>query len=377
MKYMGSKKNMLNNGLGETILDMSQRAERFVDLFSGSGAISWFAAEKTNLPVLSIDLQKYSSILSNSVISRTKKVDIEKIEKEWLLKALSKRDNSLIWDEISDFNKRYFKSSNYVQKSREFCKRTSRIGPIYNSYGGHYFSPEQAISFDFLLKCLPIREPERTVCSASLLSAASSCAAAPGHTAQPFQPTKTAIKFIMQAWSKDPVIEIKKALNDICPRFANVKGSSLVSDALSESKKLKSSDLVIIDPPYSGVHYSRFYHVLETIARGEFIEAEGAGRYPSIEMRPRSDFSMKGKSQEALDLLFSNLAKAKVTSIVTFPAGECSNGLSGIKMINTAEKYFKVNKKMVESKFSTLGGNHSNRIPYMKSSELILVLSPK
>lgn len=46
-------------------------AERFVDLFSGSGAVSIHVAETYPIPVLSVDLQAYSAVLAEAVISRT------------------------------------------------------------------------------------------------------------------------------------------------------------------------------------------------------------------------------------------------------------------------------------------------------------------
>ena len=83
-----------------------------------------------------------------------------------------------------------------VGRARLLCQRRSRIGPIWNAYGGYYHSPVQALTFDYLLKYLPQREPERSVCLAAAISAASTCSASPGHTAQPFRPSETAGPFL-------------------------------------------------------------------------------------------------------------------------------------------------------------------------------------
>ena len=79
---------------------------------------------------------------------------------------------------------------------RAFCELCDKY-PITKAYGGHYFSPLQAIHIDALLTTLPITNKNTLL--ASLIHAASECAASPGHTAQPFQPTKTAKKYLFGA----------------------------------------------------------------------------------------------------------------------------------------------------------------------------------
>ena len=50
--------------------------------------------------------------------------------------------------------------------------------------------PSEADAIDAFRASLPRSEPSRTIALAALIRAASKCAAAPGHTAQPFQPTR-------------------------------------------------------------------------------------------------------------------------------------------------------------------------------------------
>lgn len=265
-----------------------------------------------------------------------------------------------------------------VKKSRKICSETvSRIGPIWNSYGGHYYSPSQSLTFDYLLKYLPSDQYERTICLAAIITAASKCAAAPGHTAQPFQPTDTAGKYLIEAWQRDPIYYCKQALYEICPRHARKSGVAYVDDALNVASGLSNQDLVFVDPPYSGVQYSRFYHVLETLAKGQCGPVEGVGRYPSIIERPQSPFSNKGQSQKALKTLLENLSHSGCTVIFTFPNNECSNGLSGDDVITNAKTMFKIDKQIIKGRFSTLGGNNNIRDARQESSELILLMHPR
>jgi len=61
---------MLTNGLGEAIESEARHAKRVVDLFTGSGALAWFAAERTEAPVYALDLQEFAVILARAVIGR-------------------------------------------------------------------------------------------------------------------------------------------------------------------------------------------------------------------------------------------------------------------------------------------------------------------
>lgn len=56
MKYMGSKRAMLENGLGELLGQEIQTANRFVDLFTGSAAVAAHVGCRFHLPVLAFDL---------------------------------------------------------------------------------------------------------------------------------------------------------------------------------------------------------------------------------------------------------------------------------------------------------------------------------
>ena len=326
-------------------------------------------------PVLAIDLQQYAVVLARSVISRTKAADPVGTAKYWLDGVLKVRESSEHWQSARGLEASHTNVAGYVEASRNLCSSTAGSGPIWRSYGGYYFSPAQAATIDAMLQALPEKEPERTVCLAATISSGSHCAASPGHTAQPFQPTRGASRYIAEAWGKDPLEVARRALEQICALRANIAGDAVVGEAVSIASTLSSSDLVIVDPPYSGVQYSRFYHVLETIASGVEESATGKGRYPPITARPQSAFSNRSQSKEALVNLLENLSQAQTTVIFTFPAGESSNGLSGDVMADVADRLFDVHQRRVFSgRFSTLGGNNSNRAARSKSEELVLVM---
>lgn len=367
MKYMGSKRWMLQNGLGDLIEREVQKCPRFWDLFSGSGAVSTHVATKYEVPVTAYDLQTFSTVLTQAIIGRDSKVDALSLWERWYARAERLRRYS----EPPPLPKITWAT---VRQQRSWCGEQETL--IAKAYGGYYFSALQAVWIDVLRQALPEQEPQKSVALAAMLRAASQCAAAPGHTAQPFQPTRTAKPFLVEAWQKDIVDHCKNALFSVAAQYAKIGGSAEVADANVAAASVGKGDLVFIDPPYSGVHYSRFYHVLETIARGNCSPVSGIGRYPAAAERPRSRYSLKSDSSVALDELFQFISVRGGTAIVTFPQRRCSNGLSGSKVIELANKHFRTERHWVASKFSTLGGNNDHRDARRATRELILVLRP-
>jgi len=376
MKYMGSKRTMLGNGLGELLDTEMPAAKRFADLFTGSAAVAIHVACRHDLPVLAFDLQNYSSVLAGAIIKRKEFLPPECLFKDW-----QQRAKALINDlKIPESSRISIKC---VTECRKWCADQDSL-PITVAYGGHYFSPEQAVWIDALRASLPESDPERTVALAALIQAASQCAAAPGHTAQPFQPTKTAKKFLLEAWNRDVVAKTRAVFELLAKQAAKQVGSTKVSDAEEAAHGLKEGDLAFIDPPYSGVQYSRFYHVLETISNGSCGDVSGIGRYPDTQLRPKSKFSLISESEVALDSLLKTVSSRGAKAILTFPDHECSNGLSGEIVREVASKHFTVGGGKVDSQFSTLGGtsdkkrkSEAARAARQHAKELVLVLVPK
>jgi adenine-specific DNA-methyltransferase len=368
MKYMGSKRWMLRNGLGDLLAREVRGSARFFDLFTGSAAVATHVAVKYRIPVSAYDLQTFSTVLANAVVGRETKIDAETLWTKWYARARELR-RSIRPPSANALNRAIVKQHRLWSSERTWL--------VTRAYGGHYFSANQATWLDALRQTLPEREPGRTVALAALVCAASQCAAAPGHTAQPFQPTRTAKPFLVDAWGKSIAEYCQNALSSISEQHAKVRGCAQVADANEAVNSIAEGDLIFVDPPYSGVHYSRFYHVLETLARGECSDVSGAGRYPAPNERPRSKYSLPSESLAALDELFRAIASRGGQAIVTFPQRKCSNGLSGQAVVDAADNHFKIERHWVASKFSTLGGNNNERDARRSTRELILVLRPR
>lgn len=368
---------MLRNGLGEVISHAVVEADRVFDLFAGSAAVAWHVAEQHSKEVIACDLQLYSKILAASVIERTEQICNFEWVDSWMRRARGRVSAHKCWIDIKELQNSLASDSAAdaasVARSFDFGDRF----PLSKAYGGYYFSPWQSAWIDALRASLPEPEQLRNVALAALIQAASRCAASPGHTAQPFKPNDTAGRFLLEAWKRDLPTIVCARIKDIAQRKALKKGRAFCTGANELAETTRRGDLVFLDPPYSGVHYSRFYHVLEGVARGQVGEVSGAGRYPEKSERPTSDFSMLSKSLQALDDLLQILSMKKANVIVTFPAGKASNGLSGERVKAIAESHFHIFEAKVSSRFSTLGGDLKHRAARQQADELILSMSPR
>jgi adenine-specific DNA-methyltransferase len=377
MKYMGSKRAMLLNGLGTVIEREISTSKRFVDLFAGSAAVANHVAQNYDMPVLATDLQSYSVVLANAILCRRRMLKHREIWRSWYSNARKYVARVGWMPSVS-----YPLTRGVVTRHRLWCEKRAMC-PLTAAYGGHYFSAKQAIWIEALRNTLPKSGTARSAALAALIQAASQCVASPGHTAQPFQPTRSALPFLQAAWTRSVASRTKSNFAQIAKSVSRQKGVAKRIDANVAARELKRTDLVFIDPPYSGVHYSRFYHVLESIAQNRCGMVSGVGRYPPSHLRPRSRYSVQTEAQFALDQLLHRISVRGAKVILTFPNHKCSNGLSGCVVQKIAARHFYVTTKVVASRFSTLGGTSAGsaisggRDARLSARELVLTLTPR
>lgn len=389
MKYMGHKGKMLSL-LGEIIRHYGEHAEKIADPFCGSAAVSWFLAENSDKEVISGDIQSFAVARARAVVERTETFNPASMIAYWFSKAkctvesvASHFPNNLrsIEPNLTDPSKIKL----VVSQSRKFCQNVLPVvfedfegaWPISKAYGGYYYSPGQALVFDALRQSLPTDSAKRKVALAALVEAVSRAAAAPGHTAQPFQPTESSAKYIIEAWTRDPWKLVQNAVEEIAGRSAISAGRGVIGDFKKTISRLSAGDLVFADPPYSGVHYSRFYHALETVTRGSEFEPEGRGRYPSIVDRPSSAFSQKSNARNAAQELLTACASKRATLVLTFPTAGASNGLDAAGFIDLGTQLFsEIRVEEVLTDFSTLGGNKKHRAARRMCNESIICFVP-
>jgi adenine-specific DNA-methyltransferase len=378
---MGHKGRVLGP-ITEVVGSLLGRGSRIADPFCGSGVVSWHFATTFPNPVWAGDLQRFACARSAAILERHGSISDAPLE-AWVQRAQATFDSAQpsMNGASASLPPQW---SHSLAKSIVFEHRDSAANlpnhvpnlvlAITSAYGGHYFSVSQSLMFDALRGTLPRGRAARVMALSAIIGSASKCSASPGHTAQPFQPTLGAARWLLEAWKRDPLKYIRNEWNAALEYEAQAPGRVVVSDAAALLRQLDAGDVAFLDPPYSGVHYSRFYHVLETLVAGEFVDVMGRGRYPAPEYRPVSKYSQRGKAPEAVSTLLDIAAAKKLRLVITFPFETQSNSLSASMIEHLAKTRFRrVIVHEVSSEFSSLGGRGLDRAARRIQREAIIV----
>jgi len=175
VKYMGSKRAMLGNGLGEALSRAMPNANRVLDLFTGSAAVAWHIAENHGKEVIACDLQQYATILAASVIERTEAIIDYAWLDAWFRSARARIASHRDWKALKGHQARLGDDdlATIAEEARAFDLGVRY--PISKAYGAHYFSPWQSAWLDALRASLPVDPTVRNIGLAALIQAASRC----------------------------------------------------------------------------------------------------------------------------------------------------------------------------------------------------------
>lgn len=378
--YLGSKLRILDT-IGEAVNSVSPGNGRICDLFSGSGTVSRYFAHFR--PVTAVDIQEYSRVLCSAVLSPVCFpfsgawfVSNIKASEEYITLA-SAFEPLLIYERTAtecakqgDIDCLYdlIANGSVVIAERSCMPKSQELSSaILNSlqlldemgfsnsvetmvtryFGGLYFSVEQAICIDASLNYIHRQITDisiRNSILAALLSATSEIVNTVGKQfAQPLQvldkdgkPKRKLLKKILDDravafWSSfEKWIDAYSALEPT--PFASHE--ALCLDFLDALRRLQQSDVSVVyaDPPYTRYHYSRYYHVLETICLRDlpeisptFVGSTQLSRGIYREGRHQSPFCIRSKAGEAFDQLFAGVAALNVPFVLSYsPFSESS-----------------------------------------------------
>jgi len=241
------------------------------------------------------------------------------------------------------------------------------------SFAWGYFGLRQSIAIDSIRYAIDraratgaMSGPQADWALVALLQAASCAAASPGHFAQYLRANgdQGFIRVLRQRrrnlWTQ--FLEELHLLRPYGLGDWREENTVVQSDALSVFSELDRLDLkraiVYADPPYSKDHYSRYYHVLETLVLYDYPSLEGKGRYrPDRFVTP---FSLKGGVQQAMSEFCASIQERGFTLILSYPSNGLLNGECGIDLTEfLAEHFDDVDLQMRKpTTHSTLGARH-------------------
>lgn len=359
--YLGSKARLLDD-IEVLVRELNPSNAPVCDLFSGSGAVA--ARMSCSWEVTSVDVQEYARVLASALISpqtlESRLVDeiiddatATVSEANCHLVALSEYEDACTErallgdlgplanvveegsmgaamasssDRVSAFGELVHHAANELFGADGMCPIANRVC-FY--YGGVFFSYRQAMELDALAEAAErVPSEARDTVFAAIVGVASAISGTVGNQfAQPLRPRngsgdlkQSALKAVARVRQESVIGQFRDQLQryrTVLPRpHANKARRIDFREFLAESEP-EAFRVVYADPPYTRDHYSRFYHVLETICNradpGLSMTKSAGAVVPSRGLyrvnRHQSPFCIKSQARGAFLDLFDGVAR--------------------------------------------------------------------
>ncbi|MBV4427340.1 DNA adenine methylase [Clostridium tyrobutyricum] len=410
INYLGSKFRLLPQ-IKELIDYVDKSQGKVCDLFAGSGMVSRYLSMYRS--VMACDIQEYSCVLTKAqILPIEDKIDATQFaekcmnskyandffevmseiivyEQECFDKAKSGvveflyeiiEKGSLISYEkqgekyISDKLESVLKRTINKMKNKGWLESTDSMLTRY--YGGIYFSYYQTIVMDILShEIFKYNGIKKDILLAALISTASEIVNTVGKQfAQPLKVRdkehklkKSLYKKIQKDRTLDTVLIYIKWLKYYLDLPKSNKNNLVLrgnfDDALDKLEE-ENVKIVYADPPYTRYHYSRYYHVLESICLRDNPEISitysnglsklSRGIYRND--RYQSEFSIKTKAEKAFEELFKKICKLNIPLILSYSPFEPSQAVTPRlqtieQLVNKAKEYFNYVEVVSPGKF--------------------------
>jgi adenine-specific DNA methylase len=371
--YLGSKLRILDF-IEDTIDSIDPCQGRVCDLFSGSGTVSRHLGFKRS--VTAVDIQEYSRVLCSAVLktpnikfsgdefvkrvetSNTYQTIIEVFSP--ILEYEVSATNSATLGEVDELYKIVEEGSLYIAAENpksdsqlsialnktianltENNLSTSKKTMVTQYFGGLYFSYEQATWIDATLECVFSEtfdgSPTRDVLMAATIGAISDIVNTVGKQfAQPmrvYNADGSHKRNLLRKILTDRSLSFKASLINWINTYIELSPTPfsnhevLRMDYCDALKSLQNKDVSVVyaDPPYTRYHYSRYYHVLETICLRDMPRVSTT--FPNDKQlsralyrvgRHQSPFCIKSRAGEAFVELFAGVSKLGVPLVLSY-----------------------------------------------------------
>lgn len=426
--YLGSKLRGLDSiqsALSKIVADDA----RVVDLFSGSGAVTKFLSLKR--PVTAIDIQEYSRVLCHTLLNPPKDPSllgdlpefvrnsfdyqqlINSVEplisyEESAIEAALTGDACKICDVIQHGSIVAEERGYGLGAPRTFQTAKSQVARnlsqlnsssvVTRHFGGLYFSYKQSVFLDAVLNAIRSdRAFDKEFVLSCVMSTASDIVNTVGKQfAQPIKPRdkKGQIKqSLITKIVRDRAIDVVPQFNGWVDKYLELPHSDfdhqvIRADYLEGLNRIAGEvGAVYADPPYTRDHYSRFYHVLETICIGDdpvisMTKVNGErklSRGVYREDRHQSPFCIRSQAPQAFDELFKAVANLGAPLILSYsPYSETEQSHPRVvtieQLLETGARHFKNSEVTLVNSISHSKLNRSdlNFSKPMNSEQLLI-----
>lgn len=390
--YLGSKLR-LTDPITDALDEVDPERGVTADLFAGSGTVSSALADHRD--VVAVDIQEYSRVLCTAILnpSSAGRESIASLlrlatDSDWAnelrqsvkpliqyeeqcLEDAFRGDGDLLCDLLEHGSIYGFQEGDpdldseteeilqsTVERLDQAGLNASPLSLTTRYYGGVYFSYAQAVEIDCLLEAIDRREPEGAESFlAGVLSTASDAVNTVGkHFAQPIRPRRsdgTPKSNLAEQVHRDRSVDVLSQYQEWMERYLSLSVSG--RDHSVERADYRTFldehegplDVIYADPPYTRDHYSRFYHILETLclrdnpeistnyAHGEERLSRGLYRKD----RHQSPFCIKSKVEGAFRSLFEGVRGHDVPLVLSYsPQQEEGEGRARLMSVNALQE---------------------------------------
>jgi adenine-specific DNA-methyltransferase len=237
------------------------------------------------------------------------------------------------------------------------------------TFSGAYFGLSQSIEIDSirfaideLLAQKVVRREQHRWMLLALCQASSKVANTTGHFAQYLKVKKSNVSRFVHQRRRSVWSEWQDAIRTVWPfgsKSWRRRNHVFQAEALSLLHHLRTAkrkpSVIYADPPYTADHYSRFYHVYETLIRYDYPQSIGVGRYRPD--RFTSTFSLAARVADEIELLVKGCSSVGAELVLSYP----QNGLlenSERKIPRILRKYYShCESHRIEHSHSSLGAS--------------------
>jgi adenine-specific DNA methylase len=238
------------------------------------------------------------------------------------------------WPEYVDFCDRVPFHSSQLRHLADDRRQARNMFPFCLTvayFSNAYFGIHQSIQVDSIRYAIYRLDDERmrTFFLAALIVACCNCASTPHFAQPPKLNNLRATREVMEHRARDIYSEFvmtarfmqsRPPIND---RLVGVSTGdwrqALEQFGQGTSGIPSMSKGVYVDPPYTKLQFSRYYHLLNTLLRYDYPGVSGQGRYPPRATRFSSRFEYQPTSAEhEFRELISRLASSELTTLISY-----------------------------------------------------------
>lgn len=411
LQYMGSKARIISHICDPIIKNKS--IQTVVDLFAGTGSVGY--ALKPHKKIISNDLEYYAYIINKAILNGCSFSESDEasfwtaVEQQYMIlqrsvSAVLSAEKNFFADDVDyksyqtfcEKTPSVFETQSNDPRMKELVELVSHVTPgndpnldfpclFLTYFANAYFGIAQCCQIDALRSIIEQFKDEniKNILLTVLMSAMSAAASTTTHFAQFLKvKSKSTCNNLLSKRKINIIEECKTLLKEyrkagLCSKEDRAKSDCYNLDFAEclDSITLDEHTLVYADPPYFKEHYSRYYHVLNTLCLYDYpamavnpqTHELSIGRYR--EDRRVSDFGKKAKALGAFEKLITKCANAGAWLIMSYSDNSI---VDIVDLQNLAEKQYDVLIEKVELSHSKQGRSSTSKV-----DEYIFICRPK